>query len=77
MFSLKTFQSPILTIFIAVVIISAYNHRIADVAIQYSLPPVIADAETETEGFAKIYPTKKDGDEWFMGPNLKNDTPKK
>jgi|GEM_PF-1794178 hypothetical protein len=74
MFGLKTFQFPILTIFVAVVIISAYNYHIAVIAIQYSLPPVIADARPETEGFAKIYPTKKGGDEWFMGPNLKNDT---
>jgi hypothetical protein len=48
-------------IFIAVVIISAFNHHIPDIAIQYSLPPVIADAGAETEGFAKIYPTKKGG----------------
>jgi hypothetical protein len=74
MFPLKTFQSPSLTISIAVVIISAYSQHIIDIAIQYSLPPVIADAGMETEGLAKIYPTKKGGDEWFMGPNLKNDT---
>jgi hypothetical protein len=74
MFGLKTLQYPILTIFIAVIIISAYNHRTADIAIQYSLPTVIADSGTGTEGFPKIYPTKKGGDEWFMGPNLKNDT---
>lgn len=51
MFGLKTLQSQILTIFIAVIIISAYNLHTADIAIQYRLPPVIVDAGTKTEGF--------------------------
>ena len=73
MFDLKSSQSPILTIFITV-IISAYNHHTADIVIQFGLPSVIVDAKAETEGVPNIYPTKKGGDEWFMGPNLKNDT---
>jgi hypothetical protein len=60
MFGLKTSQSPILTIFIAV-IISAYNHHTTDIVIQYGLPPVNVDAETKTEGVHNIYPTKKGG----------------
>jgi hypothetical protein len=73
MFGLKTSQSPILTIFIAV-IISAYNHHTTDIVIQSGLSSVIVDAKAETEGVHNIYPTKKGGDEWFMGSNLKNDT---
>jgi hypothetical protein len=73
MFGLKSSQSPILTIFIAV-IISAYSHHTADIVIQFGLPSVIVDAKAETEGVPNIYPTKEGGDQWFMGPNLKNDT---
>jgi hypothetical protein len=69
MFGLKTLRSTILTIFIAV-IISAYNHHTAVIIIQSGLP---ADAKAET-GVVMLYPTKKGGDEWLMGPNPKNDT---
>jgi hypothetical protein len=74
MSSLKTLQSPILTIFIAVIIISAYNHPTADIVIQHKLPSANVDVRTKTEGIVMLYPTKKGGDVWFMGPNLKNDT---
>jgi hypothetical protein len=73
MFSLITLRFPILTIFIAG-IISAYNHHTADIVIQHELPSVNVDVRTETEGGFMLYLTKKGGDEWFMGPNLKNDT---
>jgi hypothetical protein len=48
MFGLKTSQSPILTIFIAV-IISAYNHHTTDIVIQSGLSSVIVDAKAETD----------------------------
>jgi hypothetical protein len=66
MFGLKALHYPILTIFIAV-IISAYNHHTADIVIQHELPSINVDVRTKTEGVVMLYPTKKGGDEWFMG----------
>jgi hypothetical protein len=74
MFGQKTLHSPILTILIAVIIISAYNHHTTDIAIQHEPPSVNVNVKTKIEGVVMLYPTKDGGDEWFMGPELKNDT---
>lgn len=73
MFCLKNSQYAILTIF-NVAIIAAYTYHPTDDAIQYESPSINITEKAETGRVTMIYPTKKGGDEWFMGPNLPNDT---
>ena len=73
MFCLKTSQYVILIVS-NVAIIAAYTYHPTDDAIQYESPSINITGKVETEGVTMIYPTKKGGDEWFMGPNLQNDT---
>jgi hypothetical protein len=73
MFGPKILQSHISTVFI-VVIIAAYNYHTVDAATQYKLPSVNTENRAKTDRVTMIYPTIKGGDQWFMGPNLQNDT---
>jgi hypothetical protein len=74
MFGPKILQFYLSTVFI-VVIIAAYNYHTVDAAPQYKLPSVNTENRAKTDNWVTmIYPTVKGGDQWFMGPNLQNDT---